>query len=168
VARIVVRQASVEIQIDRAKLRAQLLGPRIIDPQAKNAMNDLNCEPMILTIKTKIKRCGGEMRLIISSPSAARAPGTAVPALTKAICRAHEWVRKIVAGEYRDQRAIAAATGLNERYVSRIIQSAFLAPDIVEAIFKGRQAPEVTLATLLNGVPLSWAEQTARMAGDCE
>jgi site-specific DNA recombinase len=167
-ARIVVHQASVEIQIDRAKLRAQLLGLHPTDPQVQNAMNDLNNEPMILTIETKLKRCGGEMRLIIPSQSAGRAPGTAVPALIKAICRAHEWVRKIVAGEYKDQRAIAAATGLNERYVSQIIQCAFLAPDIVEAIFKGRQAPEVTLATLLNGAPLSWAEQTARMAGDCE
>jgi hypothetical protein len=108
------------------------------------------------------------MRLIIPSQSVDQAPGTAVPALIKAVSRAHEWVRQIVAGEYKDQRAIAAATGLNERYVSRIIQSAFLAPDIVEAIVKARQAPEVTLATLLDSVPLSWTEQTAKMAEACE
>jgi DNA invertase Pin-like site-specific DNA recombinase len=164
VARIIVHQASVEIQIDRAKLRAQLLGPRIIDPQAQNETNDLNREPLTLTIETRLKRCGGEMRLIIPSQSADRAPGTAVPALIKAISRAHEWVRQIVTGEYRDQRAIAVAAGLNERYVSRIIQSAFLAPEIVEAIVKGRQAPETTLATLLDDIPLSWAEQNNRIA----
>src|ERR1035437_7727131 len=59
---------------------------------------------------------------------------------------------------------VTDATGLNERYVSRIISSAFLAPEIVEAIVKGRQAPEVTLAALLDEVPLSWAEQNAKMA----
>jgi hypothetical protein len=127
-------------------------------------MDDFKQQPISLTIETKLKRCGGEMRLVIPSSSAGPAPGNAVPALIKAISRAHEWVRQIVAGQYKDQRAIAVATGLNERYVSRIIQSAFLAPEIVEAIVKGRQAPEMTLATLLDEVPLSWAKQNARIA----
>jgi DNA invertase Pin-like site-specific DNA recombinase len=164
VARIVVHQGSVEIQTDRAKLRAQLLGPDHTDPQTQDTMNDLNQQPIALMIETKLKRCGGEMRLVIPSLSADQAPYNAMPALIKAISRAHEWVQLIVAGEYKDQRAIAAATGLNERYVSRIIQSAFLAPQIVEAIVKGRQAPEMTLAALLDKVPLSWAEQNAKMA----
>jgi hypothetical protein len=162
--RILVHQESVEIQIRRARLRAQFLGTNSVDPQTQTATNDLNQEPIILSIETKLERCGREMRLIIPSQSADRAPGTAMPALIKAISRAHEWVRQIVAGEYKDQRAIAAATGLNERYVSRIIQSAFLAPEIVEAIVKGRQAPEVTLMTLLDKVPLSWAEQSEKLA----
>jgi hypothetical protein len=34
----------------------------------------------------------------------------------------------------------------------------------VEAIVKGRQAPEMTLAALLDKVPLSWAEQNAKIA----
>jgi hypothetical protein len=161
---ILVHQESVEIQIDKAKLRAQLLGTNRTDPQTQDTMNDPNQQPIALTIETRLKRCGGEMRLIIPVQSADRAPGSAVPALLKAISRAHEWVRQIVAGEYKDQRAIAKATGFNERYVSRIIQSAFLAPEIVEAIVKGRQAPEITLVALLDEVPLSWAEQNAKMA----
>jgi hypothetical protein len=104
------------------------------------------------------------MRLIIPSESSSHDAGRTEPPLIKAIVRAQEWVRSIVAGEYKDQRSIAAATGLSERYVSRIIQSAFLAPEIVEAIVNGRQAPEVTLAALLDDVPLSWAEQSARAA----
>ena len=87
-----------------------------------------------------------------------------MPALVKAISRAHEWVRLIVAGEYKNQRAVATATGLNERYVCKVIQCAFLAPEIVETIVKGRQAPEMTLVALLDDVPLSWAEQNAKMA----
>jgi hypothetical protein len=168
VARILVHQGSVEIQINRAKLRAQLLAPNRTDPQTQDAMNDLNHQPIVLTIETRLKRCGGEMRLVIPSQSADRSPDNAVPALIKALSRAHEWVRQIIAGEYKDQRAIAAATGLNERYVSRIIQSAFLAPEIVEAIVKGRQAPEVTLAALLDDVPLSWTEQNAKMVVACK
>jgi hypothetical protein len=151
VARILVHQGSVEIQIIRAKLRAQLLGPNRANLQSQDTMNDLNHQPIVLTIETRLKRCGGEMRLVIPSSSADQAPDNAVPALIKAISRAHEWVRLIIAGEYKDQRAIAVATGLNERYVSRIISSAFLAPEIVEAIVKGRQAPEMTLASREEG-----------------
>jgi DNA invertase Pin-like site-specific DNA recombinase len=163
VGRITVHQNSLEIQLDRARLRAHLLGPRFANSQRQDATSDLNQEPVTLRTETKLKRSGGELRLIIPSQSTDRASGTAVPALVKAISRAHEWVRQIVAGEFKDQRAIAEATGLNERYVSRIIQSAFLAPQIVEAIVKGRQAPEMSLVTLLDDVPLSWTEQTARI-----
>jgi hypothetical protein len=34
----------------------------------------------------------------------------------------------------------------------------------VEAIVKGRQAPEMTLLSLLDKVPLSWAEQNVKIA----
>jgi DNA invertase Pin-like site-specific DNA recombinase len=164
VLRILIHRESVEIHIDQAKLRAQLLGPQRVKLQTQDTINDPSQQPIALTIETRLKRCGREMRLVIPSQSADGAPGNAVPALIKAISRAHEWVRLIVAGEYKDQRAIAAAAGLNERYVSRIIQSAFLAPEIVEAIVKGQQAPAMTLATLLHEVPLSWAEQNTKLA----
>jgi DNA invertase Pin-like site-specific DNA recombinase len=161
VNRILVHRQSVEIEIDRAKLRAKLLGSNLTNCQVRDTWDD---QPLSLTIATKLKRCGGEMRLIIPSESSSHDAGRTEPPLIKAIVRAQEWVRSIVAGEYKDQRSIAAATGLSERYVSRIIQSAFLAPEIVEAIVNGRQAPEVTLAALLDDVPLSWAEQSARAA----
>lgn len=147
-------------------MREQLLGPNGTDLHTQDTMDDLNQQPIALTIETRLKRCGGEMRLVIPPRLADRVPVNAVPALIKAISRAHEWIRLIVAGEYKNQRAIAAAIGLPERYVRRIIQGAFLAPEIVEAIVKGRQNPELTLATLLDKVPLSWAEQNAIITMD--
>jgi hypothetical protein len=162
VARILVHQTSVDLQIDRSKLRAQLLGSSPSSLQPWQTVNDLNGQPIVLTIKTRLKRCGREMRLIVPARSTDPAQWNAVPALLKAIGRAHEWVRLILAGEYKNQRAIATAHGLNEQYVSRIIQSAFLAPEIVEAIVKGSQGPAITLAVLLDEVPLSWADQAAK------
>jgi len=163
VARIQVCQHSVEIHIDGARLRDELLGCCRLNPQVQKPTIDLNQRPIKLTIETRLKRCGREMRLIIPSQSADQAPEKASPALIKAISRAHEWVRLIVRGEFKDQRAIAAATGLSERYVSRIIQGAFLAPWIVDAIVKGQQTPEMTLAALLDKVPLSWAKQNVKI-----
>jgi len=44
--------------------------------------------------------------------------------------------------------------------VSRILPLALLAPDIVEAILKGRQPVELTAARLKRiRLPLSWVEQ---------
>jgi len=48
---------------------------------------------------------------------------------------------------------------VDERYVSRILSCAFLAPDIVEAILEGRQPPQLTVEKLRFGAPLLWAEQ---------
>lgn len=79
----------------------------------------------------------------------------------KAVSRAHEWASQISRNQHRNQRAIAAATGLDERYIG--LPSAFLAPDIVEAILEGLQQPELTLNRLLGGAPLSWAEQRKLM-----
>ena len=45
-------------------------------------------------------------------------------------------------------RAIAEELCVTERYVSRIFRCAFLAPDIVEAIFEGRQLPHLTVEKL--------------------
>jgi hypothetical protein len=39
--------------------------------------------------------------------------------LVYVIVRAQEWMRSIVAGEFKDQRAIAAETDLSEPYVKR-------------------------------------------------
>jgi DNA invertase Pin-like site-specific DNA recombinase len=162
VTRILVHQTSVDIQIDRNKLRAQLLGSDPTNLRPPQTADGLKGQPMVLTIETRLKRCGREMRLIVPARSTDPKERDAAPALLKAVSRAHEWLRLIVAGEYKDQRAIAAALGLNEQYVSRIIQSAFLAPEIVEAIVKGSQGPTITLAVLLDEVPLSWADQAAK------
>ena len=84
--------------------------------------------------------------------------------MIKAVVRAQEWVRLILAGKYKDHKAIADDCGLDVRYVRLILPSALLAPEIVEAIVKGHQGPGMNLAALLHEVPLSWAEQSAKFS----
>jgi hypothetical protein len=84
--------------------------------------------------------------------------------LIKAVVRAQEWVRLILAGKYKNRKAIAADSGLDVRYVRHILPCAFLAPEIVEAIVKGHQGPGINLAALVHDIPLSWAEQNAGFA----
>ncbi|MDP9051733.1 MAG: hypothetical protein M3O31_13595 [Acidobacteriota bacterium] len=69
----------------------------------------------------------------------------------------------IARGEVPHQRAIAAETGLHRRYVGRIMQMAFLAPDITEAILEGRQSPDMTLDTLMAVMPADWVGQRKQL-----
>ena len=56
---------------------------------------------------------------------------------------------------------IAAEEQVNESYVSRLLRLTLLAPDIIEAIIEGGHPPKLTLATLMQRVPISWREQRA-------
>jgi len=79
--------------------------------------------------------------------------------MLKAIARARSWYESLVSREVDSLRTVAKRTGLGERYVRRIFQCAFLAPDIVEAILDGRQPPELTLERFRHPLPIAWDEQ---------
>jgi site-specific DNA recombinase len=79
--------------------------------------------------------------------------------LLKALARAHSWYQSVLEGTAPDLRALAGHAGFTERYVGKVFPTAFLAPDIVEAILQGRQPDDLTFAKLCTKIPLSWAEQ---------
>ena len=66
---------------------------------------------------------------------------------------------KLFSGEAPSISAIAYTEGVTDRYVSRIMRLAFLAPDIVEAILGGYQPADLELKRLMKGVPISWSDQ---------
>jgi site-specific DNA recombinase len=83
-------------------------------------------------IALRMKRRGLEMRLIIEGADAPRRRPDA--ALLRAIARAHRWFEELVSGQATSLAAISSRQGVTDRYVCRLIQLAFLAPKIVEAI----------------------------------
>ena len=62
---------------------------------------------------------------------------------------------------FRYAEDLAAKHGIDCGDVTRILQLAFLAPDIVKAILEGRQPPELTAFHLkrVRNLPVSWADQ---------
>jgi site-specific DNA recombinase len=118
-----------------------------------------NNDLLSLRIMAGLKRCGGEVRLVLSADSRGEIPAHAMPSLIKAVVRAHDWYERIVRGELTGARAIARATDLNERYVSRVLQCAFLAPDIVESILEGRQPAQMTFNKFRRRMPIDWSVQ---------
>jgi site-specific DNA recombinase len=55
--------------------------------------------------------------------------------------------------------AISRSEGLADRYVSRLLRCAFMAPDIIESLLAGSAPPDLTLAKALKSVPLDWDQQ---------
>jgi DNA invertase Pin-like site-specific DNA recombinase len=114
-----------------------------------------------LSIPVALKRAGLEMRLLVQGAKDDRAPD---PTLIKLIARAAK-LRDDLLKEGLSMRALAQREKLNSSYVSRVIRLAFLAPDIVTAILKGRQPIELTAEKLVRDsrLPLSWAEQRQQL-----
>jgi len=86
------------------------------------------------------------------------------PALVKALARAFRWQRMLETGTACSVSDIARQEKLNTSYVSRVLRLTLLAPDIVEAILDGRQAPGTTLPRLMKACPTLWESQSAAMA----
>jgi site-specific DNA recombinase len=136
-----------------------LLGNRSAQLTKQEPFLDKGKNVFKLMIDARVKRCGGEVRLLVPTDSANESPSRPVPSLIKAVARAHRWPEQIVQGELKGRLSIARCTGLDERYIGRVLQCALLAPDIVEAILDGHQPPDLSIQKLLKDIPLDWTAQ---------
>lgn len=103
-------------------------------------------------VPLRIKRRGVEMRLVIEGASAGAAKPD--PVLWKEIRRAHRCFAALVSGQISSIAELAAREGVSDRYLSRVLPLAFLAPDIVEAIAAGRQPAALTAHRLIRTLDL--------------
>ena len=119
--------------------------------------------PQMLTvhIPLTVRRRGG--RKVVIAPDGTEAPVIAAAridsALVKALARAFRWRRMLESGVVSTVGEIAVREAINKSYVSRILRLTLLAPEIVEAILNGRQAPEMTLRGLMRPFPVEWTRQ---------
>jgi site-specific DNA recombinase len=158
VRRVVVNSDQIEIEVNQRALFVAL-APRTHSsspqPETPQALRDV----IRLEVGARLKRCGGEMRVVFPPDHPGHSPSHPVSSLLKAVARGRTWRDWILAGEVAGRRAIAKKIGLDERYVRRVLECAFLAPDIVKSILDGRQPSNLTFAKLTHGLPLSWVAQ---------
>jgi site-specific DNA recombinase len=79
--------------------------------------------------------------------------------LIRAVARARVWYDRLLGEKTTTLRTLACEYRVTDGYVGRILQCAFLAPDLVEAILHGRQPAALTLERLLDDLPISWVAQ---------
>ena len=87
------------------------------------------------------------------------------PALIKAIARGRAWFEELAIGRARSLQDLANRDGITRRYIRRLVDVAFLSPELVEAILQGRQPVELTATRLTElDLPLDWTEQHKLLA----
>ena len=114
-------------------------------------------ETVTIHVPFRIVKRGGRKEM--QMPDGAAQPRRTDNTLVKALARAFRWKRILEAGEFASIAELAEREGIAPSYMTRVLRLTLLSPGIVEAILDGRQAPEVTLARVLELIPEKWDEQ---------
>ncbi len=118
---------------------------------------DENAQPSEFTVSIPIKltRLGRQECMVVGNDNGTQ------PLVNKsmvlAVARAIQWDGQVRAGA--SLKKIAKKEGLSSGYVTRVMPLAFLAPDIVQAIYEGRQPLGLKVKELSANLPLDWVEQ---------
>lgn len=116
---------------------------------------------LTVSVPIQFKRRSGRKLVTLPSGETARARpwDTAATSLQLALARGHRWLAMLTTGEVKSLKEIAAMEGIDNSYVSRMVNLTTLAPDIVAAILDDELPNHVTLFDLASGTPLLWDEQ---------
>lgn len=120
---------------------------------------------VIITIPIRVRKFSGRRTIVVPHGVAAAAGLPNEPtALQTALARGHRWLRQIESGEAANLAEIAKREKVDRSYVSRMVNLAALAPDIVEAILDETLPDDVSLFDLAVDTPLAWEDQRRKLA----
>ena len=114
-------------------------------------------DTVTLHVPFRLVKRGGRIEMVL--PDGAEQTRKPDNALVKALARAFRWKRMLESGEFASISELAEREGIAFTYMARVLRLTLLSPGIVEAILDGRQAPEVTLARVLEPFPAASTEQ---------
>ncbi|PJK28844.1 recombinase family protein, partial [Minwuia thermotolerans] len=114
---------------------------------------------LAVELPVKLSRRGTGSRIILTGGE--QEVGGPDANLIRLIADAHRWNRMLAEGEVASLRELARRERLDSSDVSRALNLACLAPDIIEAILDGRQPVGLTAKQLkrMNELPLEWQAQ---------
>jgi DNA invertase Pin-like site-specific DNA recombinase len=113
-----------------------------------------------LTMPFELTRQGAGSAIALANPSDQGA--TADPALVKALARGFAWLEELATGRTDTVTAIAKRERVTDRYVSQLIELAFIDPRIVERALAGSTRSMISTTRLVfrTDLPPVWSEQT--------
>ena len=159
----IVRELVEQVIIDEKKIvvklrRGALLGGEIRSEEPRHSALDL-------TAVIDFKRRGVATKLALPEMAQQNSVSISDPALLKAIARGCAWFDELANGRARSLQELAQRDGISRRYIRRLVDLAFLSPQLIEAILQGRQPVELTTTRLTElDLPLGWAQQHALFA----
>ena len=161
IQRITIRHGVVEIGLRPASITA-LLGSPGSDQQSIEPDRDNDQPNLILTVPARLKRSGGETKLLIESigGETRREPDRS---MLRLLAQAQRFNAMILRGDGNSIGELAGEAGVSSSYFTRVLKLSFLAPDVVRAILHHQHPPELTAKRLSLKVtlPKAWSRQKA-------
>ena len=135
-----------------------------ITSKANPEVFDASDGSISMTIPIQITRRLRRSQIVLPPTASHQAAPLKPPtALQAALVRGYQWLALLESGASPSIRAIAQQEGIDNSYVSRIMNLTTLAPDIIEAILDESLPEHVTLFDLASGTPLLWDEQRGKV-----
>jgi hypothetical protein len=110
-------------------------------------------------VPLKLQRRNGRPKIVAPNVEAHAPVGTQDPHILKALGRAWSWRRKLENGEFATIQDIARAEKVTDRFISRIMQLAYLSPEVIDELVVSRTKPAVTLNELIYFASMPWLFQ---------
>ncbi len=145
--------------VDSGRIQPGLLSvtldPTAIAERLGVPLAQINRDALWLVGEFTLRRRGVEAKLVLGDTSSALDR-----TLLKTVALGWVWFEEIKAGA--TMQAIANREGITQRRVAHLVDLAFLAPDIVQAIVDGRQPPTLTADSLIKSRHrMLWPHQRA-------
>ena len=83
--------------------------------------------------------------------------------LLRAIGRAWKWRRRLERGDVTTIADLAREEGISDRYVSRVIRLAWLAPSVLERLVLRREPTVLSIFDLCGVAEMPWVEQPEKV-----
>jgi hypothetical protein len=117
-----------------------------------------------LLVPIQIKRRGGRKQVTLPNGERGkpRPWDVAATPIQLALARGHKWLAKLESGEVQSFKELAEQEGVDNSYVSRMVNLTNLAPDIVEAILDDNLPSDLILFDIAVDPAVLWEEQRGR------
>ncbi len=121
---------------------------------------------LTLIIPIKIRRRGSNKVITLPNGETGKPQKPLEPTpIQLALARGHRWLAMLESGEVKTLTEIAKREGVDNSYVSRMVNLTTLAPDIVAAILDDTLPDDITLLELAADPPVLWEEQRDQQKG---
>ena len=154
IVRGLVKTVIVEEDTLIIKVRCDRLLGGGVSLSASDIASDTSIE---LKAAVAFRQRGAETKLVLPGLAHQHHSSRCDPPLVKAIVRGRAWFEELATGRARSLQELAKRDGITRRYIRRLVNLAFLSPQLVEAILQGRQPAELTATRLSElDLPLAW------------
>jgi hypothetical protein len=121
---------------------------------------------LMLSIPINIRRKSGVRVITLPNGETGKAGKTHEPTpIQQALARGHRWLAMLESGEVSTLSELAVREGVDNSYISRMVNLTTLAPEIVAAILDDTLPDQITLFELAVNPALLWDEQFKRVFG---